>query len=454
VIDVPRRSLQSRRDSERGTIILLVAVVMLFVVGAMAALSIDVVTLYTARSEAQLVADSTALAFARVIANSGATSDSSGASMATAWTTATNYATQVALKNQIAGISLTSANLTFSPAPTTVAFTPNPQVTVKIQLSTLPTFFARIWGTTSLAVAASATAEVFNPSIYNTSTSSTTRPPVAPLCVKPWLIPNVDPSNTANRIFDTTSGSVQNSSLLGWNSVTSPPPGNPVYLQPDCGGRCSFAALQTPNAWRFYAGDPTTTFQYPSVSLPNCTIPANNEYERSVAGCIQVPVACNQQANIDIADTHRWDSETDNTVNCLIHAENGPDADKIDLTNPAPPFQFTAGSENPAVALGLGLTTGEDVMVSDSLVTVPVYDNNNGFPSNPLSTNNQIVGFVQLFLNPDGGQAPESGVNGQINTTIVNLIGCGSAGATGTPIIGNGATAVAVRLISPSTPSP
>ena len=40
---------------------------MLFVIGAMAALSIDVVTLYTARSEAQLAADGAALAAAREI---------------------------------------------------------------------------------------------------------------------------------------------------------------------------------------------------------------------------------------------------------------------------------------------------------------------------------------------------------------------------------------------------
>jgi len=44
---------------------MLVAVFMLFVVGAMAALAIDVVTLYTARSEAQLAADGAALAAAR-----------------------------------------------------------------------------------------------------------------------------------------------------------------------------------------------------------------------------------------------------------------------------------------------------------------------------------------------------------------------------------------------------
>ena len=51
---------------------------MLFVVGAMAALSIDVVTFYTARSEAQMAADSAALAAARVLANSGMTSSTRG----------------------------------------------------------------------------------------------------------------------------------------------------------------------------------------------------------------------------------------------------------------------------------------------------------------------------------------------------------------------------------------
>jgi len=70
---VRRRRKISRRKNQQGVIITLVAVFMLFVIGAMAALSIDVVTLYTARSEAQLAADAAALAGARVLANSGAT---------------------------------------------------------------------------------------------------------------------------------------------------------------------------------------------------------------------------------------------------------------------------------------------------------------------------------------------------------------------------------------------
>jgi uncharacterized membrane protein len=54
--------INSQRNHEQGLIITLVAVFMLFVIVAMAALAVDVVTLYTARSEAQLAADGAALA--------------------------------------------------------------------------------------------------------------------------------------------------------------------------------------------------------------------------------------------------------------------------------------------------------------------------------------------------------------------------------------------------------
>ena len=83
---------------------------MLFVIGAMAALSIDVVTLYTARSEAQLAADAAALAGARVLANSGATSDTTDASMANAETLASAVALQVGQQSQVGGRDLIAAN--------------------------------------------------------------------------------------------------------------------------------------------------------------------------------------------------------------------------------------------------------------------------------------------------------------------------------------------------------
>ena len=142
---------------------MLVAVVMLFVVGAMAALSIDVVTLYTARSEAQLAADGAALAGARVLANSGATSDPNAASdnlMTNAQNIATAVATLVARQNEVGGRNLVAAEVTVNYAGSTT----NPTVTVRVQRADLPTFFARIWGTKILTVGASATAEAYNPS--------------------------------------------------------------------------------------------------------------------------------------------------------------------------------------------------------------------------------------------------------------------------------------------------
>jgi Putative Flp pilus-assembly TadE/G-like len=91
------------RNSDGGVVITLLAVFMLFVTGAMAALSIDLVTIYTARSEAQLAADSAALAAARVLANSGVTSPGGTGVAAAADSLAQILATQVASQNQVGG---------------------------------------------------------------------------------------------------------------------------------------------------------------------------------------------------------------------------------------------------------------------------------------------------------------------------------------------------------------
>ena len=155
------RSGHGRGRDEEGVIIVIVAMVLLAVIAAMAALSIDVVSIYTARSEAQLAADAAALAAARVIANSGATSDSTGNLLATVEPgAATAMAQQVAMQNQVGGAFLTAANIA---TPTFGGTAANPTVTVKIQVGTLPTFFSRIWNQTSLAVAATAKAEATIP---------------------------------------------------------------------------------------------------------------------------------------------------------------------------------------------------------------------------------------------------------------------------------------------------
>ncbi len=62
-----------RRSGERGQTIILVAVSLVSLL-AMAALAIDVVTLYVARSEMQRAADAAALAGAKAFVDSGVTS--------------------------------------------------------------------------------------------------------------------------------------------------------------------------------------------------------------------------------------------------------------------------------------------------------------------------------------------------------------------------------------------
>ncbi len=431
---------------ERGVIITLVAVFMLFVVGAMAALSIDVVTIYTARSEAQLAADSAALAGARVLANSGATSDTTGALMTGATPLASAVAIQVAEQNQVGGTNLTSGQITVAFNGTSGTNPPtNPTVNVKIQTN-LPTFFARIWGSTQVAVAASATAEVYNPSATGAVTPGGVRPPVAPLCVKPWLLPNMPPESSpaSNQIFDPVTGAIDDTNLQGWTSTNAA--ATRMGVACPSGGNCTGAPvpLPAPAAWKYYPGDPAS-FPAPTTALPSCSlIPTPTPYQQSIAGCIQTPIACNSQVAFDTSDYATRNSETAEAVNCLTHA-TGNQGDTVTSTGnpPTAPFEFMAGNDNPISALA-----GNNVMVSDSLVTVPVFNNTSTTtaPTNPVT----IIGFAQLFLNPEGFHTPNGGGNvGQVKTTVINLAGCGSS-ASGTPIVGNGASPVVVRLISGS----
>jgi hypothetical protein len=273
-------------------------------------------------------------------------------------------------------------------------------------------------------------------------------------------VPNIDPSNppippntTPNPIFDLY-GNPSTTTLLGYTtppgSFTNP---NPVRLKLGCGapGTAHPAncvppipspplppAPTGPPWWQYYPGDPVD-FPAPTQAFPACTL--TTAYEKSVAGCIQTPISCNSQVNIQTSPPYPTPVETADAVNCLTHAATGG-GDKVYVGAPSPPFQFIAGDDNPVPGLA-----GNNVMVSDSLVTVPVFDSSGGVPSNPV----QIVGFVQMFLSPTGTATPPTG---HMRTTVINIAGCGApSGATiQQPILGNGASPVTVRLISPSNP--
>ncbi len=405
------------------------------------ALSIDVVTFYTARSEAQLAADASALAAARVLANSGVTSNSTTSS---AEVLATKVAKEVARGNSIGGANInpaTDMTVTFNTGAAN--FDTDPHVTVTVTRTDLPAFFARILGTQQVTVSASATAEAYNPS-SPLAGALRNGPPVAPLCVKPWLLPNLDPTQASGTtpIFDPANGAINSAALVGqeWPSPNPALNQNGLYaLCEDCSG-----TIPVPSPGGYYPGA-IDAADFPSpTQLPTCAA-GFDLYQSAIAGCVQKPISCGSTLpiNIDVSTTYAVNRNANAVAaaRCLIHYTAPGDSDSID-TPITPPFQFVAGTQNPFTG------AGDDVMVSDSLVTIPVIDTTASAPTNPV----QVIGFLQVFLNPSPtGAVPSTGPASanEIPATVVNIAGCGTAATGVTPIIGNGASPVAVRLISP-----
>src|SRR5438046_3722335 len=117
----------------------------------MAALSIDVVTLYLANAEAQRSADAAALAGARILSITGMTGDPVNSSGK--WVAVCDFASKVAIavaeQNTVGGTAPTGAGQVTVTFPnnsdivacngTTNAFGVNPLVTVKVQRTDMPT---------------------------------------------------------------------------------------------------------------------------------------------------------------------------------------------------------------------------------------------------------------------------------------------------------------------------
>jgi Flp pilus assembly protein TadG len=431
---VRRRRNTSNANGERGIVILLVAVFLLFVVGAMAVLAIDVVTFYTARSETQLAADGAALAAARVLANSGATSVNNPSVQLLAQSLATSTAMQVAAQNKIGGKPVNSTADVVVNYSAGLGGDYNPRVQVTVTRTDLPTFFARIFGQTQLTVSRSAIAEAYNPS--GTTVSLGTGGPIAPVCVKPWLLPNVDPTGGGGAIFN-PSGAIIDPTLVGktWNGLAS-----------ECSGDCSggispvAAGQYYPAAYDVAGADPQA-FPVPTQSLPTGSA-GFNSYQLAVAGCVPRPISCGTNADFKIDSIGYGptrDADTVQAARILIHdnAADG-DSDSIDPASSTVPFQFVAGIANPITN-----AIGQKVMISDSLVTVPVFKS--GGVGTAVASPVQVVGFLQLFLNPLGNTIAGT----TVPATIINMAGCGET-AAGQPVLGTGTSAIPVRLVAQS----
>jgi len=446
------------RANERGQTIVLVAISLLSLL-AMAALAIDVATLYAARSEIQRAADAAALAGAKAIADSGITTlppgdpnllNAAGLSRTMASSAINAMMTANPVINQVAGQPITWSQTVTFPA-TANPTNSNPHVTVTLQVTTLPTFFARIWGNRTATVKATATAEAYSPANVQNFT------PIAPNSVKPWLIANSDPNNSGAPFVNTATGVIETNA--GANVI-----GEQLNLTADCQSglpTCQLITFPTNH-------DPPTssTSPRPQVDYVPALIATNNgsnvcpsvclgasPYEQSIecadrSTSYQV-ISCGGGAN-----TITWDNGfnpggpgglSDLGTECLINASAAGPRKGQDLLDPSPwpasPMQITAQS---------GPQSGYFVTTSNSIVTIPIIDTNfppGGFPvsGQPLT----VVGFLQAFIDEVHGGGPVAH-RGDIEIHVLNIAGCSNSPTAASPIIGaSGASPVPVRLIGP-----
>ena len=457
---------------ERGVTIALVALAIVAIM-AMAALSVDVVTLYLANAEAQRSADAAALAAARILSISGMTGDpaNSGGHWANACTAAAQVATAVAKQNRVgsaAGIvtvSFPNNSDTTACTGTTAAFGVNPLVTVQVQRTNLPTFFARIWGHRGATVGATATAEAFNSANSGSvnAGSAGTVIPVQPRCVKPLIVPNFDPGNagictgpgSCNLLVNNSNGSISNPGIMV-NNAGAGVIGRTFNLFAGCsnnnepcvaippvanyGGTVegSLVPVTTPNL-EYFPGDVPST----STAVPSCA--TATAYEEAVGGCDQntiyqcgVPSASAASPNtIELAENPGGVSgDTSTAVQCLVHQKTINLVDGQDvLDTSAYPYKIKAGTANP-----LGVAGSTVITSSNSIVSLPIYDSSVPLTFTGTQADVTIVGFLQVFIN-------QVNSDGSVNVTIINVTGCGNGtNPTGTAITGT--SSVPVRLIT------
>lgn len=462
------RNLRPERTNESGVTMVLMALAMVAIL-AMAALSIDVVTLYLANAEAQRSADTAALAAARVLSITGVTGDPTNSGAINPWqqacTLATSVAKAVATQNTMGGAALSASQITVTYpnnsdpthcTDTDAKFGVNPLVTVKVQRTDLPTFFSRIWGRTAAAVSATATAEAFNSSnsgnVGNTVTGKIT--PVQPRCLKPWIVPNQDPGNGVSctgvgcpHFVNNLDGSITTPGIM----VNNAPPGvigRTFDLVADCksgGGPCATGSSGLAQSPQANVSAPKPNLQYIPGQLPasftavrSCAV--GSDFQEAVAGCDQTTVyQCGNEDLPAAVDLSQNNVKTDSVLGgqCLIRAtDDGLDMGQDSLDRSSYPYKIKAGSANP-----LGLSTGSVITSSNSIVSFPIYDSTNDISGEfPLSV--PIIGFLQVFIN-----SVNSG-NHSVNVTVLNVAGCGNNDSNLSGAVVSGTSPVPVRLIT------
>lgn len=420
------RSNKNRRG-ERGVSFLLV-VVGIFSILAMAMFAVDLVVLYAANGEAQKAADAAALAGAKMLVMSSSTSGGTvtNASVCTSGAgtgpMANAAAAAAAQANTIGGVAASLTNVTC-----TATDAQNPQITVTVGRTNLPLFFARAMGMKSTNVTATATAEAYNNSGGTTSLLNVGS-------VKPWAVPNCQPGSGAACAADYYIDHNNNYALLnptayiGTSISFVPGPGN---VAPPQGG--------------YYPIDFTTSTPSPQATLcpaiagqcSGLTFNVSPYYVDNIA-CATVnnatqQLTCGSTVQL-VPPTAAIATETQSATQCLIHSAGGLGGGQ-DTINPGPPVTINGGSNNLNPSLRVN-----NISRSDSIVTVPVFE----WAGNPCigaaCVSEQVIGFLQLGIN-------NVLVTGEIDTVVINAVGCNPNSPGSPAIAGGGLTPIPVRLV-------
>jgi Flp pilus assembly protein TadG len=443
-----KQILSRHRHHERGQTMVFVAISIVSLL-AMAALAIDIVTLYASRSEIQRAADAAALAGAKAIADSGFTTLPSAdpnysAAQGLAQTMAVNAVNAMILTPSINPVAGGQATFALPPAVDLTGHPGSYQVTVSLKKINLPTFFSKIWGQGLATVTATATAEAYNPANLPTFT------PISPKSVKPWLVANSDPATGVGFIDPT--GSVE-LNLIGKH----------LTLHSDC-SPLAFPLCSDPLPGHTLPDNPptsnTTIPGHPYVDYVPALIttgtsnvcPAcegSTDYERSIE-CADVATSYQVLSCGGGASHAQWDNTvspggagglSDLGAECLIHASGRGSSKGQDILDPSQwpnnPIQITAQS---------GPQNGNLVTTSNSIVTIPIIDTTSPIPATGGAVT--IVGYMQAFIDDvyDGG--PPS-YRGDIELHVLNIAGCSATNNGANPVVGgSGTSPVPVRLIT------
>lgn len=424
---------------EQGQTIVLVALSLLALL-SMAALAIDVANLYVASTEAQQAADAAALAGAKVFVTSGYTSYPAGFGnngwVCNGSTGLADYAAQSALAaNTVAGVTPTMT--------TSCDFTQdeNPTITVRVQRTGLPIFFARIWQVSSPSVSATAKAEAYNPSGGSAPIASG---------LKPWLLPNCNP-------FATTAPTNANCSPSPYSYFIDPTDGSIVNAASFIGQTIT---LNLGSASQLTVSSPPATIGFYALDLPQTPAPlcpssspswcSNNPgiYYDGIACFNPTQLSCGESVNgpsdpvyVDPRmNTGFLKGRTSQATQCLIHASgllSGQGQDSFISPGVGKPVLIQPGINNPDSSLA----GAQYISRSDSVVTVPLFNGINLCPGGRCNQtqNSTIVGFLQLGIIQDDGV-------GNLDALILNASGCNPS-ASGQTVTGGNISSIPVRLV-------